>query len=80
MTPTAIAEFPKEMLGWPPRSYVNRIFNVKRWTKFSRGGHFAALEAPGQMSADWRMFLVVRSGWILHLFRREHRFSHFEPV
>ena len=52
MTPTAIAEFPKEMLGWPPRSYVNRIFNVKRWTKFSRGGHFAALEAPDLLLND----------------------------
>ena len=57
MTPTAIAEFPKEMLGWPPRSYVNRIFNVKRWTKFSRGGHFAALEAPDLLLNDIQTFL-----------------------
>jgi len=28
--PTAIAVFPKEMLEWPPKSYVNRIFNVVR--------------------------------------------------
>ena len=57
MIPTAIAEFPKEMLGWPPRSYVNRIFNVKRWTKFSRGGHFAALEAPDLLLNDIQTFL-----------------------
>ncbi len=57
MTPTAIAEFPKEMLGWPPRSYVNRIFNVKRWSKFSRGGHFAALEAPDLLLNDIQTFL-----------------------
>ena len=34
--PTAIAEFPKEMLSWPPKSYVKRIFNVKRWTKMKK--------------------------------------------
>ena len=50
--PTAIAEFPKEMLSWPPKSYVNRIFNVKRWTKMKKGGHFAALEEPDMLVND----------------------------
>ena len=55
--PTAAAIFPAEMSEWPPRSYVNRIFNVKRWTKFSRGGHFAALEAPDLLLNDIQTFL-----------------------
>ena len=54
--PTAIAEFPKEMLSWPPKSYVKRIFNVKRWTKMKKGGHFAALEQPDLLVNDIRSF------------------------
>ena len=44
--PTAIAAFPKEMSEWPPKTYVERIFNVKQWTDMSSGGHFASLEQP----------------------------------
>jgi len=50
--PTAIAEFPAEMSKWPPRSYVDRLFNIKRWTKMSKGGHFAALEQPELLIND----------------------------
>ena len=50
--PTAIAVFPKEYLEWAPRSYVDRIYNVKRWTKMSKGGHFAALEQPELLIKD----------------------------
>jgi len=45
-TPTAIADFPAEMSSWPPRSYIDRIFNVKQYTSMPKGGHFAALEQP----------------------------------
>jgi microsomal epoxide hydrolase len=54
--PTAVALFPKEMSEWPPRSYVERIFNVKRWTKMPKGGHFAALEQPDLLINDIREF------------------------
>jgi pimeloyl-ACP methyl ester carboxylesterase len=50
--PTAAAIFPAEMSEWPPRSYANRIFNIKRWTKMSKGGHFAALEQPDLLVND----------------------------
>ena len=50
--PTAIAVFPKEMSEWPPRSYVDRIFNIKRWTKMPKGGHFAAMEQPNLLVKD----------------------------
>ncbi len=54
--PAAIAHFPKEMSVWPPRSYVERIFNIKRWTNMSKGGHFAALEQPDLLADDIRAF------------------------
>ena len=54
--PTACALFPAEMLAWPPRSYVERIYNVQHWTEMPRGGHFGALEEPELMAADIRAF------------------------
>lgn len=54
--PTAMALFPKEILNWPPRSYADRIYNIKRWTEMPRGGHFAALEAPDLLIDDIRAF------------------------
>ena len=57
--PTAIALFPKEMSTWPPRSYVNRMFNIKRWTNMSGGGHFAALEKPDLLVDDIRKFALI---------------------
>ena len=54
--PTAAALFPKEMLAWPPRSYVERIYNITRWTEMPRGGHFAAMEEPVLLVDDIRGF------------------------
>ena len=54
--PTGCAVFPAEMLKWPPRSYVERIYNVKHWTEMSRGGHFAAMEEPELLLKDIRIF------------------------
>ena len=50
--PTAAAIFPAEMSEWPPKSYVDRIFNVTQWTEMPRGGHFAALEEPELLVND----------------------------
>jgi len=55
-TPTAAALFPAEMLSWPPRSYAERMYNIKRWTKMPKGGHFAALEQPELLIDDIRAF------------------------
>jgi microsomal epoxide hydrolase len=54
--PTAVALFPKEMSEWPPRSYVERMFNIKSWTNMSKGGHFAALEQPDLLINDIKQF------------------------
>jgi microsomal epoxide hydrolase len=53
--PVAVAHFPRE-IPIPPRSYVERGYNVCRWTEFTRGGHFAALEEPEALAADIRAF------------------------
>jgi len=54
--PTGAAIFPAEMSEWPPRSYVERIFNIKQWTNMPSGGHFAALEKPDLLVNDIRKF------------------------
>ena len=54
--PTACALFPKELLSWPPKSYVDRLFNVVQWNEFKSGGHFAALEEPDLLVHDIRSF------------------------
>ena len=54
--PTACAIFPAEMLAWPPRTYVERLYNVAQWTEMPRGGHFAAMEQPDLLIADIRKF------------------------
>ena len=50
--PTGIAIFPKEMSEWPPKSYIDRIFNIQQLTKMDSGGHFAALEKPQLLIKD----------------------------
>jgi pimeloyl-ACP methyl ester carboxylesterase len=54
-TPTAIAVFPKE-LSVAPREWVERIYNVQRWTEMPKGGHFAAAEQPELLANDIRAF------------------------
>ncbi len=54
--PTAVALFPKEYLEWAPRSYVERIYNITRWTEMKKGGHFAALEQPDLLVEDIKNF------------------------
>ena len=54
--PTGIAIFPKEMSEWPPISYIEKIFNTKKISKMSEGGHFPALEKPRLLIEDIRKF------------------------
>lgn len=53
--PIAVAHFPNE-IPIPPRRYVERGYNVTRWTEMKRGGHFAALEEPEALAEDIRSF------------------------
>ena len=54
-TPTGFAVFPKD-INPPPREWAERFFNVQRYTKMPRGGHFAALEEPELLIEDIRAF------------------------
>ena len=54
-TPTACAVFPREMFR-PPRAWVEKHYNVTRWTEMKAGGHFAAMEEPDALVSDVRAF------------------------
>ena len=59
MTPTGFAAFPKEMpYLCPPRSVIERGFNLVHYTKMAHGGHFACLEQPELLVADIRDFFA----------------------
>lgn len=53
--PLGYADFPRE-LPTPPRRYVERVFDVERWTTMPAGGHFAALERPAELVEEIRAF------------------------
>jgi pimeloyl-ACP methyl ester carboxylesterase len=56
--PTAVADFPAEITR-PPREWVERNFSdLRRWTTFDRGGHFAAFEEPQLLAEDLNVFLA----------------------
>ena len=57
--PLGVALFPKE-LPMPPRSWVERCYNVERWTAMEHGGHFAAIEQPEALARDIRAFFRGR--------------------
>ena len=54
-TPTACADFPKEII-WSPRRWLEGRYNIVRWTEMPRGGHFAAFEQPALLVDDLRAF------------------------
>lgn len=54
--PTGVARYPKEDVLRFPRAWVERQYNVTRWTVMERGGHFAAMEQPGPFVEDLRAF------------------------
>lgn len=53
--PTGVAIFPYDIVP-APREFAERWFNLQRWTKMPRGGHFAALEEPDLLAGDLRAF------------------------
>ena len=56
--PTALAVFPHERVyeGTPPREWAERLYDLRRYTRMPRGGHFAAAEAPELVAHDIRDF------------------------
>lgn len=58
--PTAFGVFAHSKVdeGEPPRSYLERLYNVQRWTVFPHGGHFAPVECPSEVAGDLKAFFV----------------------
>jgi pimeloyl-ACP methyl ester carboxylesterase len=55
--PTGIAVFPRE-IARPVRRFAERSNNIVHWSELDRGGHFAAMEAPGLLVGDVREFFA----------------------
>jgi pimeloyl-ACP methyl ester carboxylesterase len=57
-TPTAFGVFAHQTVpeGEPPRSYLERVYNIQRWTVFPHGGHFAPVEEPAAVAEDMTAF------------------------
>jgi len=53
--PTGVAAFPKEV-AQVPRRWVEGYFNLKRYTRLDRGGHFPAVENPGGLADELKAF------------------------
>jgi pimeloyl-ACP methyl ester carboxylesterase len=53
--PTGALIMPHDLLG-PARAWADEHFNIIRWTECDSGGHFAALERPGDFVDDVRSF------------------------
>ena len=45
-------------IGWYPRSWVERKYNLVRWNDMPEGGHFAAAEVPHLLVDDMRAFFA----------------------
>jgi microsomal epoxide hydrolase len=60
--PMGYARFPGDGFT-PPRAWVERLYDVRRWTVMPRGGHFPALEEPALLVEDVRAFFrPLRAG------------------
>ena len=59
-TPTAFGVFAHQKVpeGEPPRSYLERFYNIRRWSVFSHGGHFAPSEEPTALAEDLATFFL----------------------
>jgi microsomal epoxide hydrolase len=60
--PVGIANYPKEFLVFPPRSMMDKGFNIVQWTDFDHGGHFAAMETKSVFADDVRNFVRTVKG------------------
>ena len=56
--PTAFAAFANHRVaeGDPPREWVERLYDVRRWSSMRSGGHFAAAEEPELLARDIASF------------------------
>lgn len=55
--PTGIAAFPKEA-AQVPKAWVEQYFNLQRYTRMDRGGHFPAVENPAGLADELIAFFT----------------------
>jgi pimeloyl-ACP methyl ester carboxylesterase len=53
--PTGIMVLPKDLVQ-PPREWAERFYNVRRYSRLTRGGHFPAWEVPELYAQELRAF------------------------
>jgi pimeloyl-ACP methyl ester carboxylesterase len=60
--PTGFANFDRNFVseGSPPREWVERLYDVRRWTQMPSGGHFGAAEEPERLARDIAAFFAER--------------------
>jgi pimeloyl-ACP methyl ester carboxylesterase len=58
--PVGFANFDNNYVseGSPPREWVERLYDVRRWTSMPSGGHFAAAEEPELLARDIAAFFA----------------------
>jgi epoxide hydrolase len=56
--PTGCAVFPKEIYR-APRAWAATRYDIRHWTRFDKGGHFAAMERPDDLVGDIRSFFAT---------------------
>ena len=60
--PVALALFPADLGGVPPRELAERTLNVQRHRELPRGGHFGAMEEPELLATDIAEFFASCTG------------------
>lgn len=56
--PMAVAVLPHDIVQ-SVRSLAEQRYDIRQWTEFPRGGHFAALEVPDLLAGDIRQFFSL---------------------
>ncbi|MFI5916850.1 epoxide hydrolase family protein [Dactylosporangium sp. NPDC051541] len=55
--PVGVAVLPHDITQ-SVRPLAERLYDIRHWTEFDRGGHFAAMEVPDLLAADVRDFFM----------------------
>ena len=60
LVPVGFANFDNNFVseGNLPREWVERLYDVRRWTPMPSGGHFAAAEEPERLARDIAAFFA----------------------
>jgi pimeloyl-ACP methyl ester carboxylesterase len=58
--PTGVVVFANHFIpeGEPPPEWVERLYNVRRWTSMQSGGHFAPVEEPEALAREIAAFFA----------------------